>query len=163
MGAGKTTVGRLLAESWGVAFRDTDSDIEVMAGKSLSDLFVDDGEAHARALERKAVAAAVAEHEGVLSLGGGAILAEETRERLAGLPVVFLRVGLSAAVSRVGMGSGRPLLFGNVRARVKLLMEERDPIYRAVATVTVDTDDKEPAAVAAEVRAALEALEGTHE
>lgn len=156
MGAGKTTVARLLAREWGVSVRDTDADIEALARKPISEIFVDDGEAHFRALERDAVAQALQEHDGVLALGGGAVLDESTRELLAGHRVVFLSVGLSDAVKRVGMGTGRPLLLGNVRARVKALLDERLPIYRSVATVTVDTDGKEPKEVAAEVIAALE-------
>lgn len=156
MGAGKTTVARLLAREWGVSVRDTDADIEALARKPISEIFVDDGEAHFRALERDAVAQALQEHDGVLALGGGAVLDKSTRELLAGHRVVFLSVGLSDAVKRVGMGTGRPLLLGNVRARVKALLDERLPIYRSVATVTVDTDGKEPKEVAAEVIAALE-------
>lgn len=156
MGAGKTTVARLLAREWGVTVRDTDADIEAVAGKPISEIFVDDGEAHFRALERAAVARALQEHDGVLALGGGAVLDETTRGLLRDHPVVFLNVGLSDAVKRVGMGTGRPLLLGNVRARVKALLDERLPIYRAVATVTVDTDGKAPSDVAAEVIAALE-------
>lgn len=105
MGAGKTTVGRLLAERWGVPFRDTDDDVEQADGRAISDIFVDSGEEHFRTLERAAVARAVAEHEGVLAVGGGAVMAEETRGLLAGRPVVFLRVGLSDAASRVGLGA----------------------------------------------------------
>ena len=157
MGAGKSTVARILAAAWSVSVRDTDEDIEATAGKPISEIFVDDGEAHFRTLERDAVARALAEHDGVLALGGGAVLDSGTRELLKEYPVVFLNVGLSDAVKRVGMGSGRPLLLGNVRARIKALLDERLPIYRAVATVTVDTDGKSAAEVAAEVRAALEA------
>jgi len=156
MGSGKTTVGRRLAARWGVALRDTDHDIELSDGRSISDIFVEDGEDHFRALERQAVARALAEHDGVLALGGGAVLAEETRELLAGQTVVFLRVGLSAAVKRVGLGSGRPLLLGNVRSRVKALLDERTPIYESVATISVDTDDRSPEDVAAEVARAVE-------
>ena len=94
MGAGKTTVGALLAEAWGVEVRDTDADIEALEGRSISDIFVDSGEAHFRDLERKAVAEALATHDGVLALGGGAVLDPATRELLAGHTVVFLRVGL---------------------------------------------------------------------
>lgn len=155
MGAGKTTVAGLLAERWGVAVRDTDVDVETAEGRSISDIFVDDGEPTFRALERDAVAAALAEHEGVLALGGGAVLDESTRERLAGHTVVFLRVGLSDAVKRVGLGSARPLLLGNVRAQVKKLLDERTPVYEAVASHAVDTDGRAPAEVADEVSALL--------
>jgi len=155
MGAGKSTVAALLAEQWGVAARDTDADVEATEGRSVSDIFVDSGEEHFRALEREAVATALATHDGVLALGGGAVLDPATRELLAGHRVVFLRVGLADAVKRVGLGVGRPLLLGNVRSRVKALLDERTPIYESVATITVDTDGRTPEDVAAEIREAL--------
>ncbi len=156
MGAGKSTVAGLLAEAWSVPVRDTDADIERAEGRSISDIFVDDGEEHFRTLERAAVADALATHEGVLALGGGAVLDPATRDLLVGGPVVFLRVGLSDAVKRVGLGVGRPMLLGNVRARVKALLDERTPIYESVARVVVDTDGRRPEEVAAEVRSALD-------
>lgn len=156
MGAGKTTLADLLAQRWGVAVRDTDADIVAAQGREISDIFVDDGEAAFRALEREAVARALAEHDGVLSLGGGAVLDEDTRALLAEHTVVFLQVGLTDAVKRVGLGTSRPLLMGNVRARVKALLDERTPIYASVATHTVDTDGRTPDEVADEVEALLE-------
>ncbi|MDO3396578.1 shikimate kinase [Nocardioides sp. SOB44] len=156
MGAGKTTVATLLAQRWGVAVRDTDHDVEAGAGREISEIFVDDGEAAFRELERAAVATALAEHDGVLALGGGAVLDPATREQLAGHTVVFLRVGLSDAVKRVGLGVGRPLLLGNVRARIKALLDERTPVYESVATHTVTTDARSPEEVADEVVALLE-------
>ena len=155
MGAGKTTVAALLAETWGVPVRDTDADVEAAEGRSVSDIFVEAGEDRFRELEAAAVASALSEHDGVLSVGGGAVLRPATRELLAGVPVVFLRVGLSEAVKRVGLGVGRPLLLGNVRARVKALLDERTPIYESVATHVVDTDGRTPDEVAAEVRELL--------
>lgn len=151
MGAGKTTVARLLGNEWGVAVRDTDADVVATEGRSISDIFVDSGEDHFRALEAKAVADALATHEGVLALGGGAVLDPATRDLLAGHRVVFLRVGLSDAVKRVGLGSGRPLLLGNVRGRIKALLDERTPLYESVASLVVDTDDRTPEDVAREV------------
>ena len=155
MGAGKTTVAALLAETWGVPVRDTDADVEAAEGRSVSDIFVEAGEDRFRELEAAAVASALSEHDGVLSVGGGAVLRPATRELLAGVPVVFLRVGLSEAVKRVGLGVGRPLLLGNVRSRVKALLDERTPIYESVATHVVDTDGRTPDEVAAEVRELL--------
>jgi len=155
MGAGKSTVGALLADAWGVTARDTDADIEALEGCSISDIFVDSGEAHFRDLERKAVAEALATHDGVLSLGGGAVLDPGTRELLAGHTVVFLKVGLAEAVKRVGLGSSRPLLLGNVRSRIKALLDERTPVYESVATLTVDTDGRTPEDVVADVVEAL--------
>lgn len=163
MGAGKTTVAAILAERWGLPVRDTDQDIVAAEGRSIADIFVDDGERHFRALERDAVAAAVAGHDGILALGGGAVLDPATREALRGHRVVFLSVGLSEAVKRVGLGTARPLLLGNVRARVKALLDERRPVYQEVATITVDTDHKTPEEVAQEVLAAVEAEEETDE
>jgi shikimate kinase len=156
MGAGKSTVGRLLAERWQVGFRDTDADIEAAEGREISELFVDEGEDWFRERERDAVAAALTSHEGVLALGGGAVLDAGTREALAGRPVVFLKVGLSDAVKRVGLGHGRPLLLGNVRSRVKTLLDERLPVYLSVAQVVVETDGRSPEEVAESVADALE-------
>ncbi len=159
MGAGKSTVAALLAARWGVSVRDTDVDIESAEGRQISEIFIDDGEDHFRLLERAAVADALAHHDGILALGGGAVLDEGTRTALAGHRVVFLDVGLSDAVKRVGLGIGRPLLLGNVRARVKALLDERLPIYRALATVQVATDGRTPDEVAVEVAEAVEKLE----
>ncbi|GGD26433.1 shikimate kinase [Nocardioides daphniae] len=155
MGAGKTTVAEVLGERWGVEVRDTDADIVAAEGRPVQDIFVDDGEAHFRELEVDAVARALAEHDGVLALGGGAVLDARTRERLAGHRVVFLDVGLSEAVKRVGLGAGRPLLLGNVRARVKALLDERTPVYESVATIRVETDGRTPQDIAAEIMEAL--------
>jgi shikimate kinase len=155
MGAGKTTVGGLLAEAWGVGFRDTDQDVEAAAGKSVQDIFVDEGEQEFRARERAAVADALATHDGVLALGGGAVLDPETRAVLTGHRVVFLRVGISDAAQRVGLGVARPLLLGNVRGRVKQLIEERSPVYEGLATYVVDTDGLTPEQVAAAVEVVM--------
>ena len=135
--------------------RDTDDDIVAAEGRSIAEIFVDSGEEHFRALEAKAVADALATHDGVLAVGGGAVLDPDTRALLAGHRVVFLRVGLTDAVKRVGLGTSRPLLLGNVRARIKALLDERTPIYESVATVVVDTDGRTPEEVADEVSAAL--------
>ncbi|MFJ2756486.1 shikimate kinase [Nocardioides sp. NPDC087217] len=161
MGAGKSTVGALLASRLGVTLRDTDEDIAAAAGKSVQDIFVDEGEAHFRAVEASAVAAALAEHDGVVSLGGGAVLAEQTQILLKEHTVVYLRVGVADAVKRVGLGSGRPMLLGNVRGRIKTLLEERAPIYESVATLVVDTDGRSADDVAAELATALTALNTT--
>ena len=105
--------------------------------------------------EDEAVAEALATHDGVLALGGGAVLDPATRDLLAGQTVVYLRVGLSEAVKRVGLGTARPLLLGNVRGRIKALLDERAPLYESVATHVVDTDGRAPDEVAAEIVAAV--------
>jgi shikimate kinase len=155
MGAGKTTVGGLVAARLGVAFQDTDAIIEARAGKPVQDIFVDDGEPRFRELERASAASALSAHAGVLALGGGAILAAETRALLRGHLVVFLSVELPDAAQRVGLGVGRPLLAVNPRATMKFLLEERRPLYEEVATVVVKTDGIGPDEVAAAVIAAL--------
>ncbi|NJC66299.1 shikimate kinase [Planosporangium flavigriseum] len=154
-GAGKTTVGQLVAAALGVPFTDADAEIEAVAGKPIPEIFIDDGEEHFRTLERSAVATALGTFTGVLALGGGAILAEETRERLAGHTVVYLSVELADAAKRVGLGAGRPLLALNPRATLKHLLDQRRPLYEEVATIVVATDGRTPEEVAAEVTTAL--------
>ena len=147
-GSGKTTVGTLLAERLGVGFRDTDQDVERTEGKPVSDIFVESGEAHFRALEKAAVALALQEHDGVLALGGGAVLDDGTRALLVEQPTVWLQVGPAAGAHRVGMDVIRPVLLGNVRGRMTQLLKERGPLYAEVARITVDTEGRTPAEVA---------------
>ena len=146
-GAGKSTVGAALAERLGWNFRDVDALIAERAGKSVAEIFADDGEPAFRACEEATTAELLAE-QGVLALGGGAILSAKTRSALEGRRVVWLRVGLSAAVKRVGLDTARPLLLGNVRGRLLALLNERAPLYAEVATETIDTDDQTPDQVA---------------
>ena len=159
-GAGKTTVASRVARALGVALRDTDHDIEANAGKSVADIFVEEGEPVFRELEVAAVAQALAEHEGVLALGGGAIVNPETRALLAGHTVIFLDVDLSNAVARVGMNRNRPLLLGNVRTQMKQLMDARRPLYTEVASIIVDTNNRTTDEVAADLVAQLTSKQG---
>jgi len=155
-GAGKSTVGALVAAMLGVGFLDTDTVIEETAGKPVADIFVEDGEEAFRALERATAARLIAGHPGVLALGGGAILDPGTRDLLAGQRVIYLETGFAAAVHRTGLDAPRPLLFGNPRARMKVLLDERLPIYAKLAWRTVPTDDREPKHLAEEIAAMLE-------
>jgi shikimate kinase len=160
-GAGKTTVGTLLAERLGVPFVDSDALVEATAGRAISDIFLTDGEPVFRALERDAVAAALADHDGVLALGGGAVMTEGVREVLDGHPVVFLGVGLAVGVRRVGLSTARPLLAGvNPRATFSALLQERLPVYRSVARHEIATDNVSPDDVVDAVLAALRAEVG---
>lgn len=144
MGVGKTTVGELLAQRLGTTCRDTDADIVEAEGRPIADIFVEDGEEHFRALEAAAVRAALAEHGGVLALGGGSILDEDTRKLLSGLPVVFLDMDVAEAVKRVGLDTARPLLAVNPRRQWRELMEARRPLYTEVARAVVGTEGRTP-------------------
>ncbi len=161
-GSGKSTVAAALAERWQLLMRDTDTDVERSAGKSIPDIFVEDGEPAFRAHERAAVVEALVHHDGVLALGGGAVLDEGTQRDLAEYAaaegvVVFLDVSLSSAAPRVGLNQSRPLLLGNPRARWAALMAERRPIYESLATLRVVTDDLRPTQVAEQIEQALAA------
>jgi len=144
-GSGKSSVAKALARALQVARRDTDADVERGVGKPIAEIFFDDGEEAFRALERDAVAVAMAEHTGVLALGGGAILDEGTQSLLIdyvarGGRVVFLDVSLSAVAPRVGLNAARPLLVGNPRKQWAELMDVRRPLYEALSTDKVNTD-----------------------
>lgn len=141
-GAGKSSVGRRVAERLGVQFLDTDHAIEVEAGMSVSDIFVTLGEEEFRRLEAQAVANAVADSDGVVALGGGAVMREDTREVLAGQRIIWLKVGVPDAANRVGLNAARPLLLGNVRGTLMSLLEQRNPVYEALATDVVDTSGR---------------------
>lgn len=156
MGSGKSTVGELIAQRLGVTYRDTDADIVAAQGREISDIFVDAGEPYFRELEREAVAAAIAGHQGVLALGGGAVLDDKTRELLTGLPVAYLSMDVEEAVKRVGLGAARPLLAVNPRRQWREMMDARRPLYTEVARVVVATDERTPEEVA---QAVLDALE----
>jgi shikimate kinase len=158
-GAGKTTVATLLAERLGVDVRDTDGDVEAATGMTVPDIFVEKGESTFRELEEEAVALALVEHDGVLALGGGAVLSQRTREALGPHRVLYLEVGLASAVRRVGLGAGRPLLLGNVRSMLKRLLDERAPLYQDVADIKINTDDVEAVAVVDRV---IDELRGTN-
>jgi shikimate kinase len=154
-GVGKTTVAGLLGALLGLTVRDTDTDVERVAGKPVSDIFVDDGEPAFRELERAAVTAALAEHDGVLSLGAGAVMDPLTEAALRGHPVVMLDVGLTEVARRIGFNRDRPLLLGNPRAQWMRLMEGRRPVYERAATAVVPTDGRTPQQVAGAVVEAL--------
>jgi shikimate kinase len=156
-GAGKSTIGALLAAALGRPFADTDTIIEAMAGKPIPEIFIDDGEPHFRKLEAEAVATALESFDGVLALGAGAILADQTRALLRGHPVVYLLVDFSDAMKRVGLGAGRPLLKINPRATMRHLLDQRRPFYEEVARHTIDTTGRTPDEVVASIVETLSA------
>ncbi len=151
-GSGKSTVGRLLARRLGTGFLDTDARIEQAAGKPVSEIFIEDGEEAFRALERDAVASALSGYRGVVAVGGGAVMDPGTRRLLDGLPVVYLETGFAELAGRVGLSQARPLLLGNPRARLRALLEQRLPVYAALARLTVTTDGRRPDEIAAEIQ-----------
>ncbi len=140
-GAGKSTVGKSVATRLGFDFRDSDELIEEYAGQSISDIFVTEGEPKFRAIEEKIIVDYLDEGDGVFSLGGGALGSTQVRDALKGHDVVWLQAGLSQTVERIGMNRNRPLLLGNVRGQLAELMSAREPLYRAAATVSIDTSD----------------------
>ncbi|MFI9752870.1 shikimate kinase [Streptomyces collinus] len=156
MGVGKSTVGQLLAERLGVSYRDTDDDIVAEQGRTIAEIFVDEGESAFRAIEKTAVHRALAEHDGILALGGGAILDPGTRALLAGQRVAYLSMDVEEAVKRTGLNAARPLLAVNPRKQWRELMEARRHLYEEVATAVVATDGRTPEEV---TEAALDALE----
>ncbi|MFB7244827.1 shikimate kinase [Streptomyces populi] len=159
MGVGKSTVGALIAERLGCAYRDTDDDIVAAEGRSIADIFVEEGEPAFRALEKEAVRAALAGHDGVLALGGGSVLDADTRALLAGHQVVYLSMDVEEAVQRTGLNAARPLLAVNPRKQWRELMEARRHLYTEVARAVVATDGRTPDEVAQAVLDALELKE----
>ena len=154
-GSGKSSVGAALAELLGLPLHDTDAAVEVTQGRTISDIFIEDGEPAFRALERAEVARALAEDDGVLALGGGAPVDPGTEQLLLGQTVVFLDVGIADASKRVGFDQSRPLLAVNPRASWVRLMKARRPVYERVATFRVDTAGRTPQDIAAEVAGLL--------
>ena len=156
--AGKTTGVRLLTDRLSVPFVDTDDLVVARAGKPVSDIFVDDGEEEFRRLEADAVVEALT-RDAVVALGGGAVLAEPTRARLAGRPVVLLTATVPTSAGRVGLNRDRPLLPANPRQQLRALLDARLPLYREVAVAEIGTDDRTPDEVADAVLAAVTALD----
>ncbi len=149
MGAGKTTVGRLLAERLGWGYLDSDAQVTRATGRSVPEIFSEDGELAFRIEETKALTAAVSGAEPmVVSVAGGAVLSEANRALLtrAGT-VVWLRARPETLTKRVGDGAGRPLLGDDPGAALAALYEVRRPLYESVAAVTVDVDNLLPEAV----------------
>ena len=150
-GSGKTTIGKQVAEKLGVEFIDVDNEIEMDEKTTISDIFVQKGEAYFRQLERAKISELLDSFNGVLSLGGGSVLDETTRQALAIAPVVWLKVSSGDASSRVGLGLSRPVLMGNVRSTLVKLLEERTPLYEEVADWEIDTSKKSIEEVVQEV------------
>jgi shikimate kinase len=156
-GAGKSTTGRRLARILGVPFADSDHLVEAAAGRGVREIFLVDGEPEFRRLECAAITTALAEFDGVLAVGGGALSDDRTRDAItaSGVPVVLLRAQLDTLLARIGTAQTRPLLAPDPPARLADLAAEREPVYRAEATLTVDTDGRTPGQIAAQIAARL--------
>ncbi|PJE09773.1 MAG: shikimate kinase [Mycobacterium sp.] len=147
-GSGKSTIGRRLSKALGVSLLDTDAAIEERTGRTIADIFATDGEAEFRRIEEEVIRAALDEHDGVLSLGGGAVTSPGVCAALAGHTVVYLEISAAEGVRRTGGNTVRPLLAGPDRAeKFRELMSKRIPLYRRVATIRVDTNRRNPGAV----------------
>ena len=156
-GSGKSTIGRRLAKALGVGMLDTDAVIEEQSGRSIADIFATDGEKEFRRIEEEVVRAALAEHDGILSLGGGAVTTPGVRAALAGHTVIFLEISAAEGVRRTGGNTARPLLAGGDRAeKFRGLMSQRVPLYRRVATIRVNTNRRNPGAVVRYIVSRLE-------
>lgn len=155
-GAGKTTVGKLLAKSLNQEFFDSDQVIEAQVGKSVSEIFTQDGESVFRSLEHDVIVQLLQNSAGVLALGGGALGNPETRVAVKGANTIWLVAGLAQAVDRVGMNRNRPLLLGNVRGQLAELMTAREPLYKEVSTIVIDTSKLTPNEVVSDILTELE-------
>lgn len=157
-GAGKSTIGRRLAQALELPLLDTDAEIERTTGRTIPEIFAEDGEPAFREIEERVVADALAQQNGIVSLGGGAILSERTRSRLAGHTVIYLEISIAEGLRRTGTGAGRPLLAGDDPAKkYRELMRRRRPLYRQAATIRVRTDGRSPGRVVQYLISKLEA------
>jgi len=159
-GSGKSTIGRRLARALDVPLLDTDARIVETTGRTIADIFVE-GEAEFRRIEADVVCAALAEHDGVVSLGGGAVTTPRVREALAGHTVVYLEISAAEGVRRTSGGTARPLLAGaDAGERFRELMTQRVPLYRQVATLRINTNRRNPGAVVRQIVAKMESANG---
>jgi shikimate kinase len=154
-GAGKSTVGALLAQRLGVGFLDTDDEVAAAARKEHGDIFIEDGEAAFRALERQVVERAM-RYSGVVALGSGALADPQARQLLAGQRVVYLETGFTEVAKRVGMNKARIPVPGNPRGLLRAMLEERLPVYAAAASLTVPTDELSPEEIAIQIAQSLQ-------
>ncbi|KUI36135.1 shikimate kinase [Mycobacterium sp. IS-1496] len=156
-GSGKSTIGRRLAKAMGLTLLDTDAAIEETTGRTIADIFATDGEQEFRRIEEEVIRSALQTHDGVLSLGGGAVTTPGVRDALAGHTVIYLEISAAEGVRRTGGSTVRPLLAGPDRAeKYKALMDARVPLYRRVATMRVNTNRRNPGAVVRHIVARLE-------
>jgi shikimate kinase len=159
-GAGKSSIGKALAKELNLNFIDSDSEIEKLSHKKISEIFIEDGEPAFRLLEVDVVRKVLSDFEGVISLGGGAPINAEIQEVLedADYPVVFIDVSIAQAATRIGFNKDRPLLLVNPRQQWISLMNDRRPIYEKLASQTISSDNQKPHEVAKQISDKLKAI-----
>ena len=156
-GSGKSTIGRRLAKALGLTLLDTDGEIERRTGRTIAEIFGTDGEPGFRRIEEEVIRAALHDHDGILSLGGGAVTTDGVRDALAGHTVIYLEISAAEGVRRTSGSTIRPLLAGPDRAeKYRELMSERVPLYRRVATIRINTNRRNPGAVVRNIIGLLE-------
>jgi shikimate kinase len=158
-GAGKSSIGKALAKELNLDFIDSDSEIEKISHKKISEIFIEDGEPAFRLLEVDVVRKVLADFNGVISLGGGAPISKEIKEvlRNADYPVVFIDVSIAQAATRIGFNKDRPLLLVNPRQQWISLMNDRRAIYEELASQTISSDNQKPHEVAKQISEKLKA------
>jgi len=157
MGSGKTTIGQLLATNLNLAFRDTDQVIESETGKTVSEIFLDEGEDRFRALEKAVLRKELLTDDTILALGGGAPISIDAQSALRAIasPVIYFEISLASVAPRIGFNRDRPLLLHNPRGQWETLMQERRPIYESIADIVIDVNAKSEQAIVAEILEAV--------
>jgi shikimate kinase len=153
MGSGKTTIGKLIATKFNLPFRDTDHIIEQENGKSVSEIFLEDGEDKFRALEKSVLRKELLSDDTILALGGGAPISIDAQSALKAIasPVIYFDISLASVAPRIGFNRDRPLLLNNPRGQWELLMQERRPIYEAIADKVIDVNAKSESDIVDEI------------
>ena len=152
-GSGKSSVGKALSRELSTSFEDTDELIEEREGRSIPEIFSEQGESVFRAIEREVVLKALSSNIGVISLGGGAVLDLDVQKAIkeSSAEVISLHIGLSNVLSRIINKGDRPLVAEDPERQWKELLQRREPIYKSLATIEVSTDNKKAYEVAREL------------
>lgn len=153
MGSGKTTIGKLIASKFNLPFRDTDHIIEQENCKSVSEIFLEEGEEKFRALEKSVLRKELLSDDTILALGGGAPISIDAQSALKAIasPVIYFDISLASVAPRIGFNRDRPLLLNNPRGQWELLMQERRPIYEAIADKVIDVNAKSESDIVDEI------------
>jgi len=157
MGSGKTTIGKLMANKLNVPFRDTDEVIVAQTGKSVSEIFLEEGEDAFRGLEKAVLRQELLSDDTVLALGGGAPISIDAQSALRAIasPVIYFDISLATVAPRIGFNRDRPLLLSNPRGQWETLMQERRPIYEAIADKVIDVNGKSEDDIVNEISAVI--------